>query len=119
MRRPPAIPISNGPSAMRSARSALRMMRSNLLCPDVGGLDQWPPFLDLGLVVCGERLGGLLLGWRDFLAKTDEALAHSRIGERRHGGGGKFRNDVAWRTLGHPQAIPGRNVHARRAGLID
>src|SRR5262245_65941635 len=110
MRRPPAIPISNGPSAMRSARSALRMMRSNLLCPDVGGLDQWPPFLDLGLVVRRERFRGLLLGRRDFLAKTDEALAHSRIGERRHGGGGQFRNDLARPALGHPPAVPRHNV---------
>src|ERR1700692_4441874 len=51
---------------------------------DVGGLDDRPPLLDLGLLVGAERLGGLLVARRDLLAEIGELLSHLRIGQRRH-----------------------------------
>jgi len=43
----------NGIYAISSANGLLRL--------DVGCLDDWPPFLDLGLLQSGERFGRLLL----------------------------------------------------------
>ena len=86
---------------------------------DVGGLDQRPPLLDLRLVVGGERLGGLLLARRNLLAEASQPLAHRRIGERIHGGGGELANGVGRRALGDPESIPGGDVDAGRAGLVD
>ena len=38
-----------------------RRRANGLLRLDVGRLDDWPPFLDLGLLQSGERFGRLLL----------------------------------------------------------
>src|SRR5262249_33958309 len=114
-----SMPMSSGPSAMRSASSALRMTRSMSLRPDGRRLDQRPPFLDLGLVVGGERRGGLLLGRRNLLAEIGEALLHGGIGERMHGGLGELVHHVRRRSLRHPHAVPGRDIDAGRAGLVD
>src|SRR4051794_25693053 len=40
------------------ARAALRAS-GFLVCPDPGGLDDGPPFLDFGLLKCGKRPGCL------------------------------------------------------------
>src|SRR5258708_6761026 len=45
-------------------------------CLDAGRLNDRPPFLDLGLLVCTERLGTALLGWRNFLALVSKSLPH-------------------------------------------
>src|SRR6476620_472629 len=90
--RPLAMPMSIGPSAGRSESRALRMTRStdqSLLGFDVGGLDQRPPLVDLLLVMDGERLRALLLARRNLLAEAGQPLAHRRIGEGIHGGGGE------------------------------
>src|SRR5262245_5068478 len=53
----------------------------------VGRLDDRPPFLDLGLLIRGQRRGRLLVGRRDLLAEIGEFLAHLRVGQRVHDGG--------------------------------
>src|SRR5262249_23507894 len=47
---------------------------------DVGGFEDRPPVLDLGLVVGRERLRILILARRNFLAEIGEPLAHAGIG---------------------------------------
>jgi hypothetical protein len=42
-------------------------------------LDQRPPFLDLGLLQCAERLRRLLLARENPISR--EALSHGRIGQ--------------------------------------
>src|SRR5262245_64489810 len=107
--RPRSMPISNGPSDKRSDSRALRMTRSTSPPPrfsfglDVGGLDQRPPLVDLGLVVRGECLCGLLLARRNLLAESGEPLADGGIGERVHGRRSELLDDLARRSLGNPQ----------------
>src|SRR5215216_4605482 len=110
--------MSSGPSETWSVRRALRMTRSILLCFDAGAPDQRPPFFNLGLVKSGERLGRLLLARRDLLAKVGEALAHRRVVQRIHGGRREFVNDLRRRAARHPQAVPGGDIDAGRAGLV-
>ena len=49
---------------------------------DVGRLNDRPPFLELGLVQDGKRLGCLLVRREYLLAETGEARTHGRIGQR-------------------------------------
>ena len=66
----------------------------------------------------GKRRGGLLLERRNLLAEIAKARPHRRIGERLHGGAGEPRDDVQCGPLRRPEAKPGRDVHARRAGFV-
>src|SRR5947207_1204529 len=79
--RPASAPISKVPSATRSESRALRRVSCTcaLLDLDVGGLDQWPPFLDFGLVKSAKRRRGLLLGRGDLLAQLKEPLTHESV----------------------------------------
>jgi hypothetical protein len=43
---------------------------------DARGLDDGPPLLDLGLLESAQRLGSLLLAWRNTLSEIGEPLAH-------------------------------------------
>src|SRR5262245_54109987 len=65
-------PISIGSPDGRSARRALRTIRStwDSLGLDVGRFDQRPPFLDLGLLMSSQRFCSLLLRWRNFLTEV-------------------------------------------------
>src|SRR5436190_16372036 len=56
-------------------------LSTNSLGLDVRGFDQRPPFLDLGLMECAQRLGRLLLAWIYLLAKLGEPRTHRRIGQ--------------------------------------
>ena len=47
-----------------------------LVCPDPGGLDDGPPFLDFGLLKCGKRLGCLAVLRGNLLRKIDQPLTH-------------------------------------------
>src|SRR3954454_11511173 len=93
--RPCFTPMSRSSPDERSARRALRTMRStnqHSLDLDVGCLDQRPPFLDLRLLVGSERLRSLLVGGRNLLAQAREPRAHGRFGERVHGRAGELSN---------------------------
>ena len=65
--------VLSSDSASRANRISLRL--------DVGGLDDRPPLLDLGLLQCAKRLGRLLLARENLLAKIGEPRTHRRIGQ--------------------------------------
>src|SRR5215471_4661585 len=85
---------------------------------DTSRLDDRPPFLDLGPLVGAECFRRELLRWRDHLAQTDETLAHGRVVQRLDNGGVQLCDDVLWRSLGRPNAVPRGEVEARQSGLI-
>jgi hypothetical protein len=43
---------------------------------DARGLDDGPPLLNLGLLESAQRLGSLLLAWRNTLSEIGESLTH-------------------------------------------
>src|SRR5262252_10601706 len=67
---------------------------------DVRRLDDRPPFLDFGLVISKQRLGGQLLARENILRDIGEALTHDRIGERIHDGLVELGDGVFRRALG-------------------
>ncbi len=85
---------------------------------DVSRLDDRPPLVELGLVEAAQPLRRLLVGRRDHVTELGQALAHrwvrKRLLHRRIEPG----NDLRRRALGHPQAVPERDVHAGRAHLV-
>ena len=66
---------------------------------DVGGLDDRPPFVDLGLVEGSERFRRLLLARRNLLPEIGEPRADRRIGERLDHRGVELGDDVLRRAL--------------------
>src|SRR5688500_5596572 len=97
---------------------ALWTIRSISLDLDAGFLDQRVPLLDLGLLMRGERRGGLLFGWRNLLAQIEQALAHRGIGHRGASGCAELVDRLLRRALRNPQAVPCRDVDAGRAGFV-
>src|SRR5215470_11344928 len=85
---------------------------------DVGRFDDRPPLLDLGLVECTERGWRLLLARRDHLAEVSQVLSYRRIGQGIYDRAVELDDHFLGRALGHPQAVPERNVHAWRTDLI-
>src|SRR5215216_5892828 len=77
---------------------------------DVGGLDDRPPLLDLGLVMGGERLGNELLRRWDALTQVADPLAHIRIGKGGDHGLVQLGDDGLGRALGCPQAMPTSSI---------
>src|SRR3981189_1844551 len=74
-------PTDSTPSSRRGSRRPRDLLGAApaSFAFDIGGLDDRPPFLDLGLVGGGERLGRLLLRRRDILAELHEPLLHRRV----------------------------------------
>src|SRR5262245_6659363 len=85
---------------------------------DAGGLDDRPPFFDLGLVEGEQRLWRQLIGWEDVLRKVDKLLPDGRIGERLGSGVIELGDDRLRRALGRPQRMPEREVEAWQAGFV-
>src|SRR5262245_35414195 len=85
---------------------------------DIGSPDDRPPLLDLGLLVGGERGWCLLLATRDHQPKIGQAFPHVCIGQGVDDCAIERANDLLRRALRHPQAMPKRDVHARRADLV-
>src|SRR5215510_15629473 len=85
---------------------------------DVGRLDDRPPFVHLGLVEGGERFRRQLLARRDGLPQIRNALAHARIREGGDNGIIQLGDDVSRGSLGRPQPMPERDVHARYSDLF-
>src|SRR5262249_41991583 len=73
---------------------------SGLLRFDAGLLDDWPPFLDLGLLIGIKRLRRLPLAVGNFKALLGGALLYSRTAHRAHGRGIELADDVLRRAPG-------------------
>src|SRR5262245_65281151 len=86
---------------------------------DVGRLDDRPPFVHLGLVEGGERFRRQLLARRDGLPQIRNALAHARIREGGDNGIIQLGDEVSRGSLGRPQPMPERDVHARYSDRLD
>src|SRR5262245_49638211 len=79
------------PMVATSATTAVRIVivssLATLFVLDVRSLDDWPPLLDLGLVVGAEGFRCLLIARRHLVALVGEPLLHGGIGQRlRHRG---------------------------------
>src|SRR6516165_1336275 len=93
--------------------------RDSSFCSDVRRPDDWPPFLDLGFLLGGERLWRLLLARPRALADIDEAPAHGRIGQSFHQRGMKRGDHILRRALGGPQTVPEGRIEPRHACLVE
>src|SRR5262249_10623189 len=79
---------------------------------DPGGLDDRPPFFDLGLLISAQRLRRLLRRRRNFLALIGEALSHSGVGQRRACRRIELCHDLVRRPFRQPQPMPERSIKA-------
>src|SRR5437588_10025080 len=89
-----------------------------LFAPDIGGLDDGPPLLDLSALQGGERLRRLLRAWLDLIGKLDQARAHLGLGEDAHHRGIELGDDLSGRALGGPEAVPIRDVESGKTCLV-
>jgi hypothetical protein len=97
-----------------NSRVALTLDRSSaagLFRLDPELLDDWPPFLDFGLLIGGKRLGRLLVAGKNLKREVGKAGAYRRIGQGSHGSGIEFRYDILRGALRCPQAEPSCNVN--------
>src|SRR5678815_5078848 len=83
-----------------------RSPRSLRLHADAGGLDDRPPFFDLGLLEGGQSFRRLLCARRDVEAQFGKPLLDRGIGQRLHRRGVELRDNVLRRTLWRPEAEP-------------
>src|SRR5262249_3217294 len=67
-----------------TARRRQRVMKRLSFAPDIGCLNNRPPFVDLGLVEFAERLRGLLIARENRLTEIGELRADGRIGQGIH-----------------------------------
>src|SRR3954447_285867 len=79
-----------------------------LVCLDLGGLDDRPPLVDLAADERAQRFGPLLLARGDVLAKVGQALAHRGIGERLDDGGVEAVDDRRRRAFRRGNRVPDR-----------
>src|SRR5260370_15710558 len=85
---------------------------------DVGRLDYRPPFLDLRLLLGGERPWRLLLARPSPFADFSKASAHCGVGQSFDQRSIELGDDILGRALRSPQAVPERVVQPRHARLI-
>src|SRR5438552_17568798 len=85
-----------------------RKLTTLLFRPDAGRFDDRPPFFDLNFLLCGKRFWTLLVARPGLLSQFDKPLANCRIGQGLHYGGIEFGDDIFWRPLGSPKAVPKR-----------
>ena len=104
--------------SMRGSRPGSAVEAETSLARDVRRLDDRPPLLDLGLLQGAERFRGLLVARRNLQAERRHAVAHGRIGHGVDRRGVELGDDVAGRSLRHPQSIPDRDVEPGHAGLV-
>src|SRR5262245_44073527 len=91
---------------------------AGLFALDVSSLDDGPPFLGLGFLQCGERLGRLLVAWRNLHANGRDALANRWIGQRIDK---RFvdRGDQTLRCApGRKQSKPTEEMQPRQSSLV-
>src|SRR5262249_10801851 len=86
--------------------------------PDVGRLDDRPPFLNFGLVEGAQRLRGLLLARWCIRSEIDEALSHRRIGQCIDDRRIERQDDRARRSFRRPKSMPRSEIKSRQPRLI-
>src|SRR5262245_36251708 len=106
-------------SFLRRTRHLDRPLRTASLRLDAGFLDDWPPLLDLGLLLRGESRRCLLLARPGSLAHVGHPLAHRRIGQRLHHSSVELADGILGRALGRPEAVPERGVQPGDSRLVD
>src|SRR5262249_10572744 len=82
--------------------------RDALFGLDARRLDDRPPFLDLGLLVCVQRLRRLLLAREYPLTEVGEPRTHYRIRQRTHDRGIQSLDHIPRRALGRAAAPAAR-----------
>src|SRR5262247_1055211 len=93
-----------------------RLVGVSSVDPDPGVLDHWTPFVDIGLEMGGELIGG----------RADHGIAEQlqpRLdrgsGEARDGVGVDLPDDVGRGLRGQKEGVPGRYLEARHSGFGD
>src|SRR5262249_40261586 len=102
--------------AICGRQDALNLQESFRL--DTCGLNDWPPFVDLGPLQRAERLRRLLLAGRNLLDDFDEPLTDPRTGQSSNNGGIKFGHNFLRRSFGYPKPLPDRNIKSRGSRLV-
>src|SRR5262249_43048515 len=82
-------------------------------------LDDWPPLLDLGLLKCTKRVGGLMFGRIDLVANGVEPLAYRRICDGPDDSMVELGDNFLGRARRGPKRIPKQRVKARQASLVN
>src|SRR5262249_31952615 len=77
---------------------------------DVRGLETRPPFLDLGLLLGGERFRRLLLARWNVLTLIGKTLPHGCIGQRSLHRRIEPRDGLPGRSFRDPESVPKRGV---------
>src|ERR1700719_3714722 len=95
-----------------------RLLRLSSLRPDIRRLDDRPPFLDFGLVIGQQSLGGQLFAREDLLRDVGEAFADGGIGKCIHDGLVELGDDVFRRVFGDPQCMPEGKIKSRQSGFV-
>src|SRR5712675_1714317 len=86
---------------------------------DVRGLDDGPPFLNVGLLQCAECFWGELVSRENFLPGIGEPRTHRWLGERLHRSGIECGDDTLRCAFGHPQPKPVADVKPAQSRLVD
>src|SRR4051812_19712662 len=86
---------------------------------DVCSLHDRPPFLGLGLLEGSERCGRLLIGWWNLLAKFAKPLLDGSVGKHGDDGRVELCDDLLWRVLRCPDAVPVGDVEPGKRRLVD
>src|SRR5262245_25858167 len=82
----------------------------DLFSLDVRGLEDRPPFFDLGLLLRGKRFSRLLLARRNVLALISKSLLHGCVGQSSLHCRVKSCDGLLRRSLRHPKSVPKRGV---------
>src|SRR5262249_46692428 len=85
---------------------------------DTRGLNDWPPFVDLGPLQRAERVRRLLLAGRNLLDDFGEPLTDLRTGQSSNNGGIEFGHNFLRRSFGYPKPLPDRNIKSRESRLV-
>ena len=84
---------------------------------DVCGLDDRPPFTDLGLLQLGKCRRSLLLARKYLLRQSGQPRSGIGIGQSLHGGSIELGNDVLRRPCRRPETEPDTRVEPRSPAL--
>src|ERR1700761_1906095 len=83
------------------------------------GLDDRPPFRDLGLLPISERLRRRFVRWWHLQSEVLQVLARLRVAQRIERGRIELGDDLFRRALWRPQSRPQRHVEVRQTGFVD